>query len=172
MKTAVMKGRTSQKVHVGPLREPINLEVARAFHHAGILFGRDVEWFERPKVLRYGPGHHYGTHADNCHRERSQNFWTKKIDRDVSLLMYLNEDFEGGSLTFEKFAYEFQPRVGDLVLFPSDNRYKHGANPVKSGVRYAVVSWGAFVGEPRVHPTPLAVTVPMSDYPKPGPEPA
>jgi predicted 2-oxoglutarate/Fe(II)-dependent dioxygenase YbiX len=142
----------------------LNRIVAQSFQHTAALYGREIEWFEKPKVLRYGPGNYYGVHADNCYRARTDNFWTKKIDRDISLLIYLNEDFEGGSLSFEKFFYSFQPRVGDLVLFPSDNRYKHCANPVRSGTRYAVVSWGAFLGEPRVHATPIAKHVLMSGF--------
>jgi predicted 2-oxoglutarate/Fe(II)-dependent dioxygenase YbiX len=158
-------GRTSQEISLGKLVEPVNEVVAQCFHNSAPLFGREIEWFEQPKVLRYGPGNSYGVHADNCYRASTENFWTKKIDRDISLLMYLNEDFVGGSLSFEKFFYSYQPKVGDLLLFPSDNRYKHSANPVHSGIRYAIVSWGAFLGEPRVHATPIAKTVLMSNFP-------
>jgi predicted 2-oxoglutarate/Fe(II)-dependent dioxygenase YbiX len=162
--TSLQKGRTSQKVDPGELMDALKFHCARAFQSAPRLFGRQVEWFEMPKILRYGPSQHYGTHADNCHRRPEENFWTKKIDRDISMLIYLNEEFRGGSLSFEKFAYDYQPRTGDLLLFPSDNRYKHGANPVTAGVRYAVVSWAAFLGEPRVHETPLQQTVEMADF--------
>lgn len=172
LKSAVMKGRTSEKITSGPLTEAFNATVARAFRHATDLYGRAFEWFELPKVLRYGPSHFYGTHADNCYRERHQDFWTKKIDRDISLLIYLNQDFEGGSLAFEKFRYAYQPRVGDLLLFPSDNRYKHGANAVQSGVRYVLVSWGAFSDEPKIHPKPPGAVIPMSAYPPHNMEPA
>lgn len=160
------KGRTSEYVEVGPLQEEIDREVARALRHCDSLFGRAVEWFEKPRVLRYGPGQHYGTHADNCHRERHENHWTKKADRDVSLLIYLNQAFTGGGLHFEKFRYTYQPRMGDLLMFPSDNRYKHGAMPVESGLRYVAVSWAAFVGEPRIYARPPAVVVPMSRFEK------
>jgi len=164
LKATTAQGRTSSKVSPGPLADDLNLTVARAFQHAGELFGREFEWFELPKILRYGPSNYYGVHADNCHREKHQDFWTKMIDRDVSLLIYLNEDFQGGSLWFEKFNYEYEPRAGDLLLFPSDNRYRHAANPVQSGVRYALVSWGAYVNEPRVHANPPGTVLPMSAF--------
>lgn len=164
LKATVGSGRTSQKVSPGPLADPIRDTVARAFGEAEQLFERQFQWFELPKVLRYGPDNHYGTHADNCFREKHQDFWTKGIDRDVSLLIYLNQDFEGGSLSFEKFRYDYQPRTGDLLLFPSDNRYKHGANPVISGVRYVIVSWAAYADEPKVHASPPGAVVPMPGY--------
>jgi predicted 2-oxoglutarate/Fe(II)-dependent dioxygenase YbiX len=164
LKATVAPGRTSSKVAPGPLADAFNTTIARAFRHAASVYGREFEWFELPKVLRYGPSNYYGSHADNCHRERNQDYWTKMIDRDVSLLIYLNEEFQGGGLWFEKFNYEYQPRVGDLLLFPSDNRYKHAAKPVESGIRYVLVSWGAFAGEPRVHQQPPGVVVAMAAF--------
>jgi hypothetical protein len=164
LKATTMQGRTSSKVAPGPLTDEMNLTVAKAFRQAGSLFGRELEWFELPKILRYGAGNYYGVHADNCHREKHQDFWTKMIDRDVSLLIYLNDDFQGGSLWFEKFNFEYQPRAGDLLLFPSDNRYKHAANPVQSGIRFVLVSWGAFADEPRVLAKPPGTVLPMTDF--------
>ena len=67
----------------------------------------------------------------------------KKADRDVSLLIYLNNDFEGGDLRFNYFNYTFSPRKGDVVLFPSDHRYMHEAQLVSKGTRYVIVSWGS-----------------------------
>lgn len=155
-------GRTSEYVETGELQGDIESEVRRAFRASEAAYQRAIPWFERPRVLRYEPGQHYGVHADNCHRERNENYWTKKADRDVSLLIYLNEEFTGGSLAFEKFRYTYQPKVGDLLYFPSDNRYKHAANPVESGIRYVVVSWAPFEDEPKIFREPPAVVVPMA----------
>jgi len=166
MRTAQGSGRTSEDVAQGPLAQALNAAVARAFHHATERYGREFEWFEKPKVLRYGAGNHYGVHADNCHRERGQDFWTKMIDRDISLLLYLNQDFGGGSLSFQKFNYAHQPRAGDLVMFPSDNRYKHAANPVTSGIRYVVVSWGAYSDEPKIPGGHPGTVIPMAAFPR------
>ncbi len=164
LKTKTGKGRTSEYIDVTPIRQALDQAVARAFGLAPKLFGREVEMFELPRVLRYAPGQHYGIHADNCHRERHQNFWTKMVDRDVSLLMYLNQDFTGGGLAFEKFRYVYQPSAGDLLMFPSDNRYKHGALPVESGIRYVAVSWGAYLDQPRLHQKHPGIVLPMSDF--------
>lgn len=155
-------GRTSEYVDTGALQVEIEAQVRRAFSESARVYKRVIPWFERPRVLRYEPGQHYGVHADNCHREPHENFWTKKADRDVSLLIYLNEAFTGGSLEFEKFHYHYQPRIGDLLYFPSDNRYKHAANPVESGIRYVVVSWAPFADEPKIYREPPAVVVSMS----------
>ena len=109
-----------------------------------------INWFLMPQVLRYESGGHYIRHADSEQMNPDNNTWHKVADRDVSLLMYLNDEFAGGELFFPNFNYRYQPEKGDLVLFPSDHRYMHEAETVTSGFRYAIVSWAAKVGEPSV----------------------
>ena len=54
-------------------------------------------------------------------------------DRDYSMLLYLNDDFEG-SLRFEFFNFTYQPRKGDLLIFPSNCLYLHEARKVEEGI--------------------------------------
>ena len=155
-------GRVTDKVDTGERRADIVAAVARAFKGpVAAAFGRRVEWFENPQVLRYGPGGVYGLHADSEHFVKSEDRWRKIIDRDVSILLYLNEDFSGGELSFPHFNYRYRPRAGDLLLFPSHAHYAHQALPVRSGVRYVVVSWGAWRGERRVIGVPPPGSIPM-----------
>jgi predicted 2-oxoglutarate/Fe(II)-dependent dioxygenase YbiX len=111
---------------------------------------RAFSWFIGPQILRYQTGGHYALHADSDHWSASQGAWVKGLDRDISLLLYLNDDFTGGELAFPVFNYTYRPRAGDLVFFPSDFRYRHQAQLVQSGVRYAIASWAAFIDEARV----------------------
>ncbi|MEM1080688.1 MAG: 2OG-Fe(II) oxygenase [Pseudomonadota bacterium] len=111
---------------------------------------RTFEWYEQPQLLKYSKGGLYQGHADSDNYNPDRDVWQKELDRDISLLIYLSDDYEGGSLYFQHFDYTLQPRKGMLVYFPSDVRYKHEAQPVTAGLRYAVVSWAAFRDEPRV----------------------
>lgn len=97
--------------------------------------------FSFPALMRYEPGGYYKKHADAEVYNPSTQLWERKVERDISLLIYLNDDYEGGKLHFNYFNYTFSPRKGDLVLFPSDHRYMHEAQMVKEGVRYVIVSW-------------------------------
>lgn len=108
------------------------------------------EWFERPQILRYLPGGKYDPHADSEHVDKTTKQWVRAQDRDYSVLLYLNEEFEGGMLNFVDFKYKIKPKTGMLVGFPSDRRYLHAAEPTISGKRYVMVSWGAILGTPRV----------------------
>jgi len=117
-------------------------------------FKSKMEWFELPYVLRYGPGDLYVSHSDAEHIDSGAQRWYRAVDRDVSILIYFNDEFEGGGLNFNKFNYLYQPRAGDLVFFPSNNLYVHESRPIISGCKYALASWGVVSGTPRVQAPP------------------
>ena len=113
-------------------------------------YGVTFEWYERPQILRYSTGGKYDPHADAEHLNAETKIWMRSLDRDISVLLYLNEDYEGGAVSFDKFAFKIQPKAGMLLAFPSDHRYLHAALPVTRGTRYVIVSWASTVGSPRV----------------------
>lgn len=160
LESRMSEGRVTEKVRPGGLAADIHAAVDRAFRrHIPECTDDAIEWFEAPQVLRYGPGGQYGRHADADHFVPEQRGWIRSIDRDYSLLLYLNDDFEGGELSFFRYNYRYRPRSGDLLLFPSDNRFVHQAEVVRSGLRYCVVSWAARMNGPRTgQPPPPGVT--------------
>lgn len=125
--------------------------VARALRdHIDPFYGLRTEWFEWPDVLLYRPGGHYDSHTDADVRDRETGRWRRVMDRDISLLVYLNDDFTGGALDFPERGESVHPEAGMLVAFPSDHRFSHAALPVEQGDRYVVVSWAAAFDSPRV----------------------
>ena len=70
------------------------------------------------------------------------------------MLIYLNDGYEGGELSFYKFNYQVWPRAGAVVMFPSDHRYLHQAEKVTKGMRYAIVSWASVQGIPKIADKP------------------
>jgi predicted 2-oxoglutarate/Fe(II)-dependent dioxygenase YbiX len=106
-------------------------------------FGLEIEWIEEPQLLVYETGGHYAPHPDTG---PGRVAGLRDADRDVSVIVYLNDGFEGGTLLFPELAVELQPTPGLLVAFPSDPRFLHGALPVTRGLRYAIVSWMKAVG--------------------------
>ena len=125
--------------------------------------GQQLEWFEKPNLMRYREGGHYVRHADSQNYDPETNIWNKVIDRDLGILIYLNDDFEGGELSFYKLNYQIRPRAGAAVLFPSDQRFLHQAETVKKGVRYAVVSWGSLKGMPKIADNPPETAILLDD---------
>jgi predicted 2-oxoglutarate/Fe(II)-dependent dioxygenase YbiX len=128
--------------------------------HIEPFFGRRVEWWERPRLLRYAPGDRYGLHADADRRVEvapGRSVWRRHLDRDVSFILYVNGAFTGGKLNFPAQGLKIEPKEGMVVAFPSSAAYLHEAEPTESGQRFAVVSWAALVGGPRVNPRPTDV---------------
>lgn len=154
--------RVAERVHLGERLPEITRIVEKTFIDlADKCYGVKLDWYETPDLMRYGAGGHYMRHADSENMEMANRTWSKVIDRDLSLLIYLNDDFEGGELTFCKLNYWLRPRAGSVVMFPSGHRYLHQAETVKSGVRYAVVSWASVRGIPKVAGQPTACAIPV-----------
>lgn len=134
--------------------------VQQAFvSQAAVHFGRQVEWFERPALLRYRAGGYYVPHADAENWDENSGRWQRAVDRDVSLLLYLDDDYQGGELDFPNFRFRLKPQAGTLICFPADHRFVHAANEVSAGLRHVVVSWAAWRGSDRVGQDPPARSV-------------
>ena len=137
-------GRITQAVDYSGKKKEIIQEVSRSFSECVMpFFNVQLAAFEPPTVLRYKAGGKYDAHSDNELWDAEQGVWLKTLNRDYSILIYLNEDFKGGKLSFPNFQCKIAPAMGMLVAFPSDHRYLHAAEPIVSGNRYAVVSWAA-----------------------------
>lgn len=146
------ESRVTQNVDLGKKRQLANewFKKACTDHVAQLSGGVPAQWFEEAQLLRYGPGGKYGMHADSdlfC--QQAKQFY-RFIDRDFSMLIYLNDDYSGGGLKFNGLNFEYQPRRGDLVIFPSNHVFSHESLPIEQGRKFALVSWGAFPGTPRV----------------------
>ncbi|MEH6583873.1 MAG: 2OG-Fe(II) oxygenase [Halioglobus sp.] len=140
----LISSRVTGIVNQGDMTETIIALVQRAYAWEVEPFYRcKLRSLESPQILRYTEGSHYRPHADSDVLDQHTQKWKKSQDRDYSLLIYLDQDFEGGELVFPNFDFTLRPQAGMLVAFPSDFRYLHGAKPVLSGVRHAIVSWCA-----------------------------
>lgn len=50
------------------------------------------------------------------------------------LVLYFNEDFEGGEIVYPNAGLTYKPKTGSLLIHEA--RHEHGVNPVTSGIRY------------------------------------
>jgi hypothetical protein len=96
-------------------------------------FGIDENlfWGEGVNVLKYQTGQEYVAHYDGGTYSR----------RAVSPIVYLNEDYTGGEIEFVNQGVTIKPTAGMLALFPANYAFRHIAHPVKTGTKYAVVTW-------------------------------
>ena len=111
----------------------------------------EVHSSEIPQLLSYGIGGHYKPHIDGESiwvTPRGEKIWKKSTDRDISMVFYLNDDFEGGDFVFPELKVRVRPEPGMMVCFPSNHQYMHGVEPVTRGKRYSIVTWATVKGQP------------------------
>ena len=102
----------------------------------------EVKSMEMPQLLKYEIGGHYDTHVDG-EVKIGKNEWKKVNGRDISIILYLNDDFGGGELVFPHQHITIKPQAGMLVVFPSNHYFAHSVTPVTKGTRYSIVSWAS-----------------------------
>ena len=120
------------------------------------FYKKTIEWFEYPEILRYNVGGYYWPHSDADNWIQDDQAWSRSLDRDLSILFYLNEEYEGGEIEFPNFRFRLTPERGMLVCFPSDHRFLHAAQETTGGQRYVLVSWAAAAETERVREDPPA----------------
>lgn len=111
----------------------------------------EVTSSEIPQLLSYSIGGHYKPHIDGESMwlaPTGERIWKKSTDRDLSIIFYLNDNFEGGDFVFPELKVRIKPEPGMLVCFPSNHFFKHGVEPVTKGKRYSIVTWAMVKGVP------------------------
>lgn len=96
----------------------------------GMAWGAGMQYFEVFNFVKYdGPGTHFRIHADHG----------PGYVATVSVVAYLNDDYEGGEIFFPRFNLTLKPEAGDIVVFPSTFVYEHASLEMISGKKYAIV---------------------------------
>ena len=106
---------------------------------------------ETPQLLSYSSGGHYMAHCDGQSLWKAPTgevFWRKSTDRDISTVLFLNDDFEGGDFVFPELKVRIRPEPGMLVCFPSNSNYLHAVENVTKGERLSMVNWMTIKGFP------------------------
>lgn len=91
------------------------------------------------EFVHYNTGTRYWPHADG--QALDGNRITRgNVLRDITCVVYLNDEYEGGALNFQFFDLAFRPKPGTVMMYPSSWQYLHSVDTVV-GERYALVIW-------------------------------
>ena len=107
-----------------------------------------------PALMKYTPNPDFGTLVMGHHTDYQQ----EKADEPgykflITCNMYLNDNYDGGEVSFKVFKdesndpqgdfdhYVYTPKAGDVVIFPSRQPYYHGVKPVSNGIKYFIRSF-------------------------------
>ena len=66
-------------------------------------------------------------------------------DNHIPVHIYLNDDYEGGEISFPTHGLSIKPKVGDFNVFPGNMHYPHEVTKVVSGTRYTLPIWFTIV---------------------------
>jgi hypothetical protein len=112
-------------------------------------------WKEQGHVVAYSKGSAMGLHSDNDvnyqpHAVPDLQLATRHV---VGCIMYLNDsveaeeykenscDYVGGEIDFVYLGIKHKPRVGDLLIFPSNYLATHEVLEILDGYRFAYISY-------------------------------
>ena len=63
------------------------------------------------------------------------------IDRTLTFMWYLNDDYKGGNTAFVRQGVEIEAKTGRLVLFSPYWTHIHSGLPVEEGEKYIITGW-------------------------------
>jgi prolyl 4-hydroxylase len=116
-----------------PAVHALNRRIAKASETA-------PEQGETLQVLRYRAGQEYKPHTEAIPGLANQ--------RIMTMLVYLNDDFEGGETDFPDLGITVRPKRGDGLLFRNvdaqgkpDASVLHAGVPVRSGTKLLASRW-------------------------------
>tara|TARA_R110000803_G_scaffold209060_2_gene278253 strand:- start:533 stop:1096 length:564 start_codon:yes stop_codon:yes gene_type:complete len=114
----------------------IKKEIERVYNYYKIKFPKmESSKINQIDLLKYNMGGKYEIHTDHY----------STTARHLSVIINLNNDYEGGDLIFtdqrEKEIKRLKLGKGSVVFFPSNFMYPHGIQPITKGTRYSIVAW-------------------------------
>ena len=108
-----------------------------------------VTIFEPTQVFRYAVGQEFKPHFDFFDPDNpSHGTLATGGQRIATLLIYLNEDFEGGDTEFPKIGLRFRGRKGDAIFWANldgagqpDPLTLHAGLPPTAGEKWILSQW-------------------------------
>jgi hypothetical protein len=78
-------------------------------------------------IKKWNQGQSMGPHFDGQDGNTNLAF---------SLVAYINDDYEGGEISFPNQNVTIKPKSGSMIMFPSQEPFLHEVKPIISGTRY------------------------------------
>jgi prolyl 4-hydroxylase len=119
--------------------------------------GVPMQNHEPTNVLHYQKGEEYKPHFDFITASESNAVELANTGQRVAtVLIYLNDDYEGGETEFPNLKWKFKGKTGDALVFwnvgpdnEPDRKTLHAGLPVKKGEKWLYSKWV------RANPYPL-----------------
>jgi predicted 2-oxoglutarate/Fe(II)-dependent dioxygenase YbiX len=101
--------------------------IVGASENYGEVHGINIGSLMPLSISKYSTGKSMGPHVDD---------YNNGDDPNISVVLYLNDDYQGGEIYFKEQGLKIKPEAGSIVIFPSVEPYYHESLPVISGTKY------------------------------------
>jgi len=130
--------------------------IHRLYSWVESLTGYSKNELEDLQIVKYDPDGYFRQHFDQCEVDSSASCKDNTMERGhrvYTLLLYLNDGFEGGETTFLHYGHKVRGNIGDALIFPNvffdeasetyqiEPRSLHEGNSVTSGTKYIANIW-------------------------------
>lgn len=139
----LIKGRSNSSCYdIKAYDKFVKNRIVSAISH--IFPGLQTENFEPLQIQQYNPGEEYGDHHDYFNFSHVHN---TDNDRIGTVVIYLNDDFEGGETNFPKMNFKVKAKKGMGVLFDYQYHFDindktlHAGCPIIKGTKSVITAW-------------------------------
>jgi hypothetical protein len=116
------------------------------------FFTREMQLLYPAVLRKYSDGESLGVHCDGVSLDDAGDSIDYLRDYDPTsvhpttitegaMVLYLNDDYDGGELFFPDIDLEIKPKSGQLIAWPSGPFFEHGVKKISNGDRYVVSSF-------------------------------
>lgn len=129
----VISGKKPPKPEYG---ETLSKLRSKLKQEAEFVFNRNLKSLSQ-SAHKWTPGAFAADHADNAELDGTPNAWA---ENKLVTILYLNDDYEGGYLTFRDSGIAIKPECGTLIVFDVGIENVHAVTEVLSGLRYTMLA--------------------------------
>ena len=144
--TGVDPGRTNEFAPFNFASSDLVVEVIR--QRIANQLRAPLPCLEMSQVLHYGVGQEFVLHCDFLDPQAMRDEIARNGQRVATVLIYLNEDFEGGQTSFPRLGIDHRGQTGDALVFGNvaagnrpDPRSQHAGCPPTRGEKWVFSQW-------------------------------
>lgn len=144
--TGVDPGRTNEAAPFNFANADMVVELTR--YRIANQIGAPLACLEMPQVLHYDVGQEFVLHCDFLDPQALREEIARNGQRVATILIYLNDDFEGGQTSFPRLGLNHRGETGDALIFGSidgagrpDPRSQHAGCPPTRGEKWVFSQW-------------------------------
>jgi len=144
--TGIDPGRTNQSAAFNFANSDVIVEVIR--RRIANQIRAPLACLELSQVLHYGVGQEFILHCDFLDPQAMREEIARNGQRVATILIYLNEGFEGGQTSFPLLGLNHRGKIGDALVWGNvdaagapDPRSQHAGCPPTQGEKWVFSQW-------------------------------